>query len=100
MKKIILLAAFAFGILILEGCLTTLHPIFTEKDLVFDPRLTGNWKKTKDGSIVTYRQATIKDLQSLSPALQRNASKIYLLEEKDAQNKTKSTLLCLFGKAG
>lgn len=100
MKKIILLAAFAFGILVLEGCLTTLHPIFTEKDLIFDPRLTGHWKKTKDGSIVIYRQATDKDLQSLSPALQRHASKIYLLEEKDAQNKTKSAQYAFLLKLG
>ena len=100
MKKIILLAAFALGILILEGCLTTLHPIFTEKDLVFDPRLTGNWKKTKDGSIVTYRQATVKDLQTLSPALQRNANKIYLLEEKNEQNKTMSAYYAFLVKLG
>jgi hypothetical protein len=100
MKKIILLAAFAFGLLILEGCLTTLHPIFTENDLVFDPRLTGNWKKTKDGSIVSYRQATVKDLQSLSPALQHNANKVYLLQEKDAQNKTKTTHYAFLVKLG
>ncbi|MEP7371847.1 MAG: hypothetical protein ABI675_00575 [Chitinophagaceae bacterium] len=100
MKKIILIAAFFLGVLFLESCLTTLHPIFTEKDLVFDPRLTGNWKKIKDSSIATYRQATAKDLQTLSPVLQHNANKIYILEEEDAKNKTRSTYYAFLVKLG
>lgn len=100
MKKIILLAALFLGIVVLEGCLTTLHPIFTEKDLVFDPRLAGSWKKMKDGSTATYRQATANDLQTLSPVLQRSANKIYMLEEKDAQGKTSSTYYAFLVKLG
>lgn len=100
MKKITLLTGLLIGILVLEGCLTTLHPIFTAKDLVFDSRLAGSWKKTKDGSMTTYRQATANDLQTLSPTLQRNANKIYILEETDAQSKTSSTYYAFLVKLG
>jgi len=44
MKKIILTTAFAFLLIFLSSCLTTLHPIFTEKDLAYDPKLIGTWK--------------------------------------------------------
>ena len=44
MKKIALTTAFAFLLIFLSSCLTTLHPIFTEKDLAYDPKLIGTWK--------------------------------------------------------
>lgn len=100
MKKIILTGALFLGILFLEGCLTTLHPIFTEKDLVFDPRLSGNWKKTKDGSTASYRQANSHDLEELSPSLKRNAARIFVLEEKDAQGNLQSTSYAFMVKLG
>lgn len=48
MKKLSLLSTFIFLLLFLSGCLTTLHPIFTEKDLVYKPELTGIWKTKND----------------------------------------------------
>jgi len=100
MKKIFLLTGFFFTLLFFTGCLTTLHPIFTEKDLVFDPRLTGNWKKTKDGSTATYRQANRNDLEELSPSLKRNAARIFIREEKDALGNVKSTFYAFMVKLG
>lgn len=47
MKKIILTSAFALLLAFLTGCLTTLHPIFTEKDIVFREELLGNWNFEK-----------------------------------------------------
>ena len=44
MKKIALTTAFALLLIFLSSCLTTLHPIFTEKDLAYDPKLIGTWK--------------------------------------------------------
>lgn len=29
---------------ILQGCITSLHPLYTDKDLVFDTRLVGTWQ--------------------------------------------------------
>ena len=49
MKKIILTTAFAFLLIFLSSCLTTLHPIFTEKDLAYDPKLIGVWNTENEG---------------------------------------------------
>jgi hypothetical protein len=100
MKKIILLAGLFFILLLLNSCLTTLHPIFTEKDLVADTRLIGKWEKTKDGSMAIYRQAGANDLKGLSTELQRNANKIYILEENDPQGNLKSIYYAFLVKLG
>jgi hypothetical protein len=57
MKKIFLLTAFTFLLVFLSGCLTTLHPIFTEKDLVYKPELNGKWK-TQDRSKTGWAEIT------------------------------------------
>ena len=49
MKKIILTTAFALLLIFLSSCLTTLHPIFTEKDLAYDPKLIGVWNTENEG---------------------------------------------------
>jgi len=100
MKKILLLTGLFLGLALLNGCLTTLHPIFTEKDLVFDPRLAGNWKKSKDSSTALYRQANTDDLEELSPTLKRNAARIYIREEKHADGKAKSKSFAFMVKLG
>jgi len=90
MKKIILVSSLLFMTLLLGSCLTTLHPIFTEKDLVSDPRLNGKWSNKEDGSTASYRPAQISDVKSFSTSMQRNVSKIYMLDERDAQGLLKS----------
>jgi len=35
-------------VLLLAGCLPSVNPFFTENDLVFDPRLLGEWQTPKD----------------------------------------------------
>jgi len=50
MKKITLTTAFALLLIFLSGCLTTLHPIFTEKNLAYDPKLIGIWKTENQGN--------------------------------------------------
>ena len=49
MKKIVLTTAFALLLIFLSSCLTTLHPIFTEKDLAYDPKLIGTWNTENEG---------------------------------------------------
>lgn len=40
-----------FGMVVLiAGCVPSLHPLFTEKDLVFDPALVGRWAEEKGES--------------------------------------------------
>ena len=87
-------------VLCLAGCLTTLHPIFTGKDLITDPRLIGNWEKAKDKTKVIYRLPNADEVNNLSPALQGEAGKIYMLDEKDEQGDIRSTNYAFMIKLG
>jgi ABC-type uncharacterized transport system ATPase subunit len=100
MKKIIVTVILFSAVLCLVGCLTTLHPIFTGKDLITDQRLIGNWEKAKDKTIVIYRQPNANELNNLSPALQSEAGKIYMLDEKDEQGNIRSTNYAFMIKLG
>ncbi len=100
MKKIKLLMMLFSVVLCLAGCLTTLHPIFTGKDLIADPRLIGNWEKAKDKTKVIYRQPNADEVSNLSPALQSEAGKIYMLDEKDEQGDIRSTNYAFMIKLG
>jgi hypothetical protein len=100
MKKIAVSAILFSVILCLVGCLTTLHPIFTGKDLVADARLIGDWEKAKDKTRVIYRRPDTKEINNLSAALQAEASKIYMLDEKDGQGNIKSTSYAFMVKLG
>jgi hypothetical protein len=85
---------------LLGSCLTTLQPIFTEKDLVADSRLIGHWQKGKDKSEVIYRQPNAEELKNLSSTLQSHADKIYMLDEKDEQGNPKTTYYVFLVKLG
>ena len=50
MKKASIILAFTFVLIFLSSCLTTLHPIFTEKDLAYDPKLIGVWNAEREGN--------------------------------------------------
>ena len=50
MKKIALITSFAFLLIFLSSCLTTLHPIFTVNDLTYDPKLIGTWNIEREGN--------------------------------------------------
>lgn len=52
MKNIQVLAILVL-LLGLTSCLSTVQPIFTEKDLVFDNRLLGTWQKDNETSRIT-----------------------------------------------
>ncbi|HAL45376.1 MAG: hypothetical protein A2Y12_19050 [Planctomycetes bacterium GWF2_42_9] len=45
MKARIQIAAFYILIIILGGCVPSLHPLFTENELVFDANLIGKWSE-------------------------------------------------------
>jgi hypothetical protein len=100
MKKIVISLILFSAILCLAGCLTTLHPIFTSKDLVIDTRLIGTWEKVEDSTEVIYRKPNANEINNLSQALQSEAAKIYVLDEKDKQGKLKSTNYAFMVKLG
>jgi hypothetical protein len=53
--KILVVSAIA---LLLAGCVVpSLHPLFTEEDLVFDPNLVGTWAEDGDEDTWTFQEA-------------------------------------------
>jgi hypothetical protein len=50
MKKVCIILGFTFLLIFLSSCLTTLHPIFTEQDLAYDPKLIGTWTIEREGN--------------------------------------------------
>ena len=100
MKKIMVSLMLLSAILCLAGCLTTLHPIFTANDLVTDTRLIGNWENAKDKTKAVYRLPDANDINNLSPELQIEAAKIYMLDEKDEQGNLRSTNYAFMVKLG
>jgi len=88
MKKILSVTFLFSAILLLNGCLSTLHPVFTVNDLVADNRLTGSWNKSKDGGTTTFRKAKKEELARFSETLRKNDDKIYIaMEDSGAGNK-------------
>jgi hypothetical protein len=86
MKRIHALAAIVL-LLGLSSCLSTIHPIFTEKDLVFDQKLIGTWgyqKKVEGDSAEMVDMAT---KERNKPSEVRNASgkRFYVLQGKSGE---------------
>ena len=78
MKKL-LTAAILVAIITLSGCLSALHPLFTEKDLEFDPKLVGSWQGDTEDEVLTFQQGTPESFADLPAALQGLAGKAYVL---------------------
>jgi len=90
MKKVFLLSAITFIVVLLSGCLTTLHPIFTENDLSYEPRLLGSWKtetQGKPGRAIITNLATENSVE-LPGNIVSIKQKGYLItyEDKDGNN--------------
>ena len=102
MKKIILTTAFAFLLMFLSSCLTTIHPIFTEKDLVYEPKLIGKWK-TKNG--IKDNLAVITSLaQETTVVLPGNISSIkhkgYLVSNQNKSGEVESEYIAFLARIG
>jgi hypothetical protein len=52
-KKMIILLA---GLSIIVGCIPSLHPLYTEKDLVFEKALIGTWQEENNDRTWTFSQ--------------------------------------------
>ena len=77
--KIILLAG-----LVLAGCVPSWNPLYTEKDLAFDPLLVGKWQPVdrKEGSLEKW-------------AFSKTADKQYQLDQTDQEGRTAIFTVCL-----
>jgi len=102
MKKIILTTAFAFLLIFLSSCLTTLHPIFTEKDLAYDPKLIGVWNTENEGK---KGKVTINNLaKENSVELPGNISTIkqqgYFISYQDENGKVSDQYIAFLARIG
>ena len=87
MKKLFIIAVTIAIVTALSGCLSTLHPLFTEKDLVFDPRLLGRWKEGDD--TIMFEQGTAASFNQLPEKLRSLASKAYVMTGQEDGNEVK-----------
>ncbi len=60
MKTKLKIAAFYLLAAILGGCVPSLHPLFTENDLIFDANLIGTWASAEPNERLDFKQAKTK----------------------------------------
>ncbi len=78
MKKLLLVTVLV-AMVALTGCLSALHPLFTEKDLEFNAQLVGSWRVGEDDAVYTFQRGTPESFDNLPEGLQRLAGKAYTL---------------------
>lgn len=83
MKKLFIIVATIVMVTALSGCLSTLHALFTEKDLVFDPRLLGRWKAGDGNDVATFERGTAASFNQLPETLRKLANNAYLVTMSD-----------------
>jgi len=52
-------------LLVMTGCIPTLHPLYTEADLIFDPSLVGEWTGKDGKETWTFTKSTEKEYKLL-----------------------------------
>ncbi|MGB8227006.1 MAG: hypothetical protein WCE45_09135 [Sedimentisphaerales bacterium] len=65
MKSKLKVIAFYTLVLILGGCVPSLHPLFTENDLIFDNDLIGSWASTEPNETFEFRETKTKDYECI-----------------------------------
>ena len=102
MKKIALTTAFALLLIFLSSCLTTLHPIFTEKDLAYDPKLIGTWNtenEGKKGKVIISNLTTVNSAElpgNISAIKQRG----YFIIYQDENGKVSDQYIAFLARIG
>lgn len=89
MKRHFIIVAIILVITALSGCLSTLHPLFTEKDLVYDTRLLGSWRAGDGNDTAVFERGTALSFSQLPEQLRRLAGKAYVVTIKDDKEQVK-----------
>jgi hypothetical protein len=87
MKRILMAVTAIIIVTSLSGCLTTLFPLFTQKDVVVDQRLEGKWDTGKDNNQATFEKGTPASFSDLPPALQKIADRGYIVTFTNSNGK-------------
>ncbi|TMI65453.1 MAG: hypothetical protein E6H07_05915 [Bacteroidetes bacterium] len=102
MKKVAIILGFTFLIIFLSGCLNTLHPIFTEKDLAYDPKLIGTWKienQGNKGSAVISNLTTESSLD-IPGTISSIKQKGYFISYRDENGKVSEQYIAFLARIG
>lgn len=84
MKKLFPLTGLLLIIFLMTGCLTALHPLFTEKELIHEPRLLGLWKISgDDGVTVAFEKGNPDSFRELPVVLQNASERAYTVTVKE-----------------
>lgn len=102
MKKVSILLAITFLVIFLSSCLKTLHPIFTLKDIVYEPKLLGTWKTEDQG---TNGLAIITNLSTdhsieLPEKISAIKQKGYLISYQDEEGNPKEQYIAFLARIG
>ena len=100
MKKAAIILGFTFIIIFLSSCLKTLHPIFTEKDLVYDARFIGTWKTDSTGAravITNLSSESSIDLPGNIPSIKQKG---YLVNYKGKDGNTTGLYIAFLARIG
>jgi len=102
MKKIVLTTAFALLLIFLSSCLTTLHPIFTEKDLAYDPKLIGTWNTENEGKKgkVTINNLATENSVELPGNISAIKQKGYFIIYQDENGKVSDQYIAFLARIG
>jgi hypothetical protein len=102
MKKVSVILAFTFLIIFLSSCLRTLHPIFTSKDIVYEPKLIGSWKTESQGTkgFVIITNLTADNSIELPEKISTIKQKGYLISYQDEDGKATEQYIAFLARIG
>jgi len=102
MKKASIILGFTFLLIFLSSCLTTLHPIFTEKDLAYDPKLIGTWNIEREGNKerVTISNLATENSVELPGNISHIKQKGYLISYQHEQGENPERYIAFLARIG
>ena len=102
MKKVSIILTFTFLVIFLSSCLRTLHPIFTTKDIVYDPKLIGTWKTENQGTkgFVIITNLAVDNSIELPEKISTIRQKGYLISYQDEDGKATGQYIAFLARIG
>jgi hypothetical protein len=103
MNKTFYILFVSFLLVFLSSCLTTLYPIFHEKDAIFKESLLGYWKcadKGKNISFMEFKKITGDRKTELPPGIREISDKGYFVSKMDSAGQITDQYFVFLAKIG
>ena len=102
MKKVSIILGCTFLVIFLSSCLRTLHPIFTSKDIVYEPKLIGTWKTENQGTkgFVIITNLAVDNSIELPEKISTIKQKGYLISYQDEDGKATEKYIAFLARIG